>query len=99
MADVPKQDPSDLESMFPTLDDAQLADLAAFGEQRKVEAGEILFDQGDSTHGVFVVLAGSIEIVGVSRDESVSRVVLRGMFTGEVNLLSGRRALVRCRAR
>ena len=45
------------------------------------------------------MLDGSIEIVGISRDESVSRVLVRGMFTGEVNQLSGRRSLVQCRAR
>src|SRR5580658_6540105 len=90
-------DPTD--SMFPKLDDAQIARLAAFGEQRQAGAGEILFDQGDVSHGVFVVLDGSIEIIGVSREESVLRVLVGGMFTGEVNQLSGRRSLVRCRAR
>jgi thioredoxin reductase (NADPH) len=88
-----------IDSMFPKLDDAQIARLAAFGEQRQAEAGEILFDQGDASHGVFVVLDGSIEVAGVSRDETVLRVLARGMFTGEVNQLSGRRSLVRCRAR
>ena len=45
------------------------------------------------------MLEGSIEITGVSRDESVVRILTRGMFSGEVNQLSGRRSLVRCRAR
>jgi thioredoxin reductase (NADPH) len=85
---------------FPTLDDAQIARVAAFGAELRAEAGEILFDQGDSDHGVFVVLEGSIEIIGVSNgDEAVLRVLGRGNFTGEISLLSGRRALVRCRAR
>ena len=44
-------------------------------------------------------LDGSLEIVGASRDEGVLRIVVRGMFTGEVNQLSGRRSLVKCRAR
>src|SRR5690348_15276283 len=85
--------------MFPQLDDAQIARLTAFGQQGAVEAGTILFDRGDSAHGIFIVLDGSLEITGVSRDESVVRVLVRGMFTGEVNQLSGRRSLVRCRAR
>jgi thioredoxin reductase (NADPH) len=90
-----------LDSMFPVLDDAQLARLRAFGERRQVQAGEIVFDQGDSNHGVFVVLDGSIEIVAVSNndDDAVLRTLKHGAFTGEVNLLSGRRSLVRCRAR
>lgn len=86
--------------MFPKLDDAQTAQLAAFGEQRRARPGEVLFDQGDASHGVFVVLDGSIEIVGVSNgDEASLRVLERGAFTGEINQLSGRRSLVQCRAR
>jgi thioredoxin reductase (NADPH) len=76
------------DAMFPTLDEAQLARLVPCGEELSKEQGEILFDQGDAHHGVFVVLDGSIEVV--------SRVLKRGMFTGEVNQLSGRRSLVRC---
>ncbi len=96
MAESPEQ----IESMFPKLDDAQMARLAGFGEQRRARAREILFDRGDAHHGVFVVLDGSIEIIGVSNDdEATLRVLERGAFTGEVNQLSGRRSLVRCRAR
>jgi thioredoxin reductase (NADPH) len=91
--------PDQTDAMFPRLEDAQLARLAAFGQQGQVEAGAILFDQGDSIHGVFVVLDGSLEITGISRDKSLVRVLERGMFTGEVNQLSGRRSLVQCRAR
>jgi thioredoxin reductase (NADPH) len=86
--------------MFPLLDDAQMARLAPFGEQRQVEAGEVLFEQGDVHRGVFIVLNGSIDLVGVSTDgETVLRTLGRGAFTGEVNHLSGRRTLVKCRAR
>ncbi len=62
-------------------------------------AGEIIFDLGDSEHGVFVVLDGSIELASVvNGQESLLMVHGAGMFTGEVNQLSGRRSLVRCRA-
>jgi thioredoxin reductase (NADPH) len=90
-----------LDAMFPSLDDAQVARLCPFGEQRQVQPGEILFDIGDANHGIFVVLDGSIEIIGVSNsgEEAILRVLGRGTFTGEVNQLSGRRSLVRCRAR
>ena len=94
MAETPEQ----LDLMFPRLDDAQIARLAALGERRPTRAGEILFDQGDTTHGIFIVIAGSLEIVGVSAGgEAVLRVLERGNFTGEVNQISGRRTLVRCR--
>src|SRR5437016_4359235 len=86
--------------MFPLLDDAQIARLAAFGEQRRARAGEVLFDQGDASHGVFVVLDGSIELAGVSNGgEAALRVLESGAFTGEINQLPGRRSLVQCRAR
>jgi thioredoxin reductase (NADPH) len=96
MAETPEQ----LDSMFPKLDDAQIARLAAFGQQGDVEAGDVIVDQGDSQHGIFVVLKGSIEILSVSaKNEPAIRVLGRGDFTGEVNLLSGRRTLVRIQAR
>ena len=96
MAETPEQ----IDSMFPALNDAQIGRVAAFGQTRQVQAGEIVFEQGDANHGVFVVLEGSIEIVGVSSSyDAVLRVLGRGEFTGEVNQLSGRRSLVRCRAR
>jgi thioredoxin reductase (NADPH) len=86
--------------MFPKLDDAQIARLAPFGQQGDVEAGAVIVDQGDSHHGIFVVLKGSIEAVNLSsKDEPVIRVLSQGEFSGEVNVLSGRRTLVRLRAR
>jgi len=86
--------------MFPLLDDAQMARLAPFGEQRQVQAGDVLFDQGDVDHGVYIVLDGSIELVGISAGgETLLRTLGHGAFTGEVNHLSGRRTLVKCRAR
>jgi thioredoxin reductase (NADPH) len=92
--------PEQLDAMFPRLSDAQIERLRAFGAERRAEAGEILFDQGDEAHGVFIVLSGALEILGISSgDGTVLRVLGPGMFTGEVNQLSGRRSLVRCQAR
>jgi len=86
--------------MFPKLDEAQIARLASFSPPRQVPAGEVLYDQGDSSHGVFVVLEGSLAVLGVTNgEETLLRVLEPGMFTGEVNQISGRRSLVRCRAR
>jgi thioredoxin reductase (NADPH) len=92
--------PQPTDAMFPALSEAQIERLASFSTRRHAQPGEILFDQGDDNHGVFIVLEGSIELVGVSnQQESVLRVLGPGAFTGEVNQLSGRRSLVRCRAR
>src|SRR5690349_20222759 len=88
------------DSMFPKLDDAQIARLAPFGQQGDVEAGAVIVDQGDSQHGIFVVLKGSLEVRNVSASGGPTlRVLGPGEFTGEINVLSGRRTLVRILAR
>jgi thioredoxin reductase (NADPH) len=87
------------DAMFPKLDEAQIARLMPLGRELQVAAGEIVFDLGDSEHGVFVVLNGSIDMFSLlNGEETLLMVRGAGMFTGEVNLLSGRRSLVRCRA-
>jgi thioredoxin reductase (NADPH) len=93
------ENPPQTDAMFPALEAAQIERLMPFGTQRSFQPGEILFDQGDNSHGVFVVLSGSIEILGVSNgNASELRTLGPGTFTGEVNQLSGRRSLVRCQA-
>ncbi len=84
---------------FPKLTDAQIAQLGATGKPRHVNESDIVFDQESADHGAFVVLTGSIQIVGVSNGvESILSVLGPGEFTGEVTQLSGRRSLVLCRA-
>ena len=74
------------DGMFPTLDAAQIAHLIPLGEERHLAAGEIIYDQGDAEHGVFVVLSGSVELVNVvNGEETVLMVHGVGKFTGEVN--------------
>jgi len=86
------------QQVFPKLNDAQLQRIARYGEKRHVPAGEVLFDQGTSALGIHVVLSGAVEIVrpGIVSDELIT-VQHPGEFTGEVNVLAGRRALVRAR--
>jgi thioredoxin reductase (NADPH) len=92
--------PEETDAMFPRLDDAQIERLTSIGARRHVEPREIVFDLGSEDHGMFIVLSGSIEVLSVSHgEEAVLRTLERGQFTGEVNQLSGRRSLVRCRAR
>jgi len=86
--------------MFPKLDAAQIARLAPFGRQRSAAAGEVLFEQSESVPSIFVLIEGSLEIVQPACEGEIPiRVVEPGEFTGEVNMLSGRRSLVRARAR
>src|SRR6185436_11639383 len=85
--------------MFPELTDAQLRRISSIGERRSVRAGEILFEVGEQNSKFFVVTEGGIEVVRPvgEREEPV---VLHGpgQFTGEINMLSARRSLVRGRA-
>lgn len=85
--------------MFPTLTTAQLARVAAHGRLRTVQRGDVLIEQGDTDVPFFVVTSGAIEVVRpVGDTETPIAVHGPGKFTGEVNMLSGRRALVRVRA-
>ena len=85
---------------FPKLTAAQIARLERFGVRRHVEAGEVLFEQGADNRPLFVLLEGSLEAVNQSRgDERIVTVVEPGEFTGEVDMLLGRRSLVLGRAR
>jgi thioredoxin reductase (NADPH) len=84
---------------FPVLTEAEIALFRAASRERAVRAGEILFDQGDRTTSVFVVLEGALEIIQPNRPDDPIVVYGRGDFTGEMNVLTGGHALARCRAR
>jgi thioredoxin reductase (NADPH) len=59
-----------------------------------------LLEQGDKNIPIFVVISGELETVRPSgAHETLIARVPPGQFTGEVNTLSGRRALNRIRAR
>jgi thioredoxin reductase (NADPH) len=87
------------DQMFPRLNAAQIGRISAVGHHRRVRAGELLFELGEQHTRFFVVIDGTIEIVRPidGREESVT-VQGPGEFTGEINMLSARRALVRARA-
>ncbi|HEY1496561.1 MAG TPA: FAD-dependent oxidoreductase [Candidatus Solibacter sp.] len=100
MSMLPPETPEQHALRFPKLSAAQITQLEPFGTPRRANAGEVVFDVGSADHGVFVVQSGSLEIIGVTNGvETVVAVLEPGEFTGEISLLSGRRTLVRCRAR
>jgi thioredoxin reductase (NADPH) len=88
-----------VDQVFPTLTPAQIARVAAHGQVRRVEPGEVLFEAGDQVVPFFVVTAGQVEIIQpYGTTETLVAVYRPGQFTGEVTMLSGRRTLVRARA-
>jgi thioredoxin reductase (NADPH) len=96
--DIPVALSSRADHVFPTLAPEQVARVAAHGRLRSVRSGEILQSAGDQAESFFVVTAGSVELVRRSEDaEELIAVQRPGQFTGEINLLSGRNALVSLR--
>ena len=95
---MPLTFPDRIHQIFPTLTATQIARIAAHGQARQIKKGEILLDVGDQLR-FFVVTEGKLDILGGS-DSSESLIVTLqpGQFTGELNLLSGRRAFTRIRA-
>lgn len=93
--------PSALDSntqTFPVLTATQINRIRAISKVRKVEPGEILFEPNDSDIPFFVLLSGGMEIVQptlTGEREIVTHVP--GQFTGEINMISGQRSLVRGR--
>jgi thioredoxin reductase (NADPH) len=84
--------------MFPQLTPAQIDRISTIGRRRDVHAGDILFDVGEQNTRFFVVLSGTLDVVRLIGEREEPLVVHRaGEFTGEVNMLSARRSLVRGR--
>jgi thioredoxin reductase (NADPH) len=84
--------------LFPTLTPAQIARIAAQGRRRPIRRGEVLIEAGAEVIPFFVVVEGRIEIVQPSgATETLVAVHGPGQFSGEIQMLSGRRALARAR--
>ncbi len=88
------------ESAFPTLTPAQMDRIAKHGRIRTVQPGEILVEAGSATVPFFVMKTAQVEVV--RRSEQGDTVVVvhgqAGNFSGEVNMISGRRAMLQIRA-
>ncbi len=81
--------------IFPVLSEPQIKRLRAIGRVRKVDAGEILFQPGDTNLPFFVVLSGQMEIMQPTFDgERPITTHSPGEFTGEVSMISGQKCLV-----
>src|SRR5436853_799363 len=88
------------DQIFPTLTSVQIERVATHGRRRAVRSGEVLVEQGDRAIPFFVVITGELEAVRPTcATETLITIVRPGQFTGEINTLSGRRALARIRAR
>src|SRR6476661_7521187 len=86
---------ADLEIAFPKLTEEDKRSLSRFGQERDVEKGVMLFSEGDRDFCFFVILSGEVEIFTRSGGKE-HRVVVHasGDFTGDIDMLSGRAAIV-----
>src|SRR6185503_16166357 len=85
--------------MFPTLTPAQIERVSGVGRRLDVRSGEVLIELGEQNTRFFVVLSGAVAALRPLGDREEPVVVHEaGQFTGEINMLSARRSLVRVRA-
>ena len=85
--------------MFPVLTSVQQARVLAHGQRRNVEPGDIVVELNERITKVFIVISGQMHVLQIAnKQEHVVAICNPGMFTGELNVLSGRRGLVRIRA-
>ena len=80
--------------VFPTLTPTQVARIATHGRRRSTMRGEVLVEVGDRAVPFFVVVTGEVEALRPSATGDTLIVRLQtGQFSGEGNMLSGRRAI------
>jgi len=93
---LPGSTPSEI---FPVLTSAQEARVLAHGQRRTVEHDEIIVELNQLITKVYVVVSGQLHVFHVANGQQhVVAICNPGMFTGELNVLSGRRGLLRIRA-
>ncbi|HEV3139138.1 MAG TPA: FAD-dependent oxidoreductase, partial [Vicinamibacterales bacterium] len=86
------------ERVFPTLTAAQIARIAAHGRRRTVARGDVLVDVGQKVVPFFVVVSGEVQVLSpVNGTETLIVSHQDGQFTGEGNMITGRRAMARLR--
>jgi thioredoxin reductase (NADPH) len=78
------------EQMFPKLTAQQIARLERHGRRIRTTAGQVLQEAGEGHRDLYVVLAGSLEIVrpGLQGELPIT-VEVAGDFTGEMSTLRG----------
>ncbi len=91
--------PVDRSQAFPKLTPEQIDRIRPIGKLRHVEVGEILFEPGDTSVPLFVMLSGAMEIVQPDFKGQEQQIATHGAggFTGEMTMISRHGALVRGR--
>ncbi|HTZ65838.1 MAG TPA: FAD-dependent oxidoreductase [Solirubrobacteraceae bacterium] len=83
---------------FPVLSASELDELRPFGVEQPVAGGSMLFEAGEASWDLFVLLEGRAEVVAPSAAEAEPIATYGpGGFAGELNLLTRQRRSLSCR--
>jgi len=87
------------DQVWPTLTPAQIERIAKHGQQRSLQPGDVILEAGQQEFPFFVVIDGELAVMRPSCDgEQLITTYRRGSFTGEINILPGRRPMATIRA-
>ncbi len=83
---------------FPVLSASEIDDIRPFGVEESVAAGRLLFQAGEASWDLFVVLEGGAEVIRLDSADAVPIATYGpGGFAGELNLLTRQRRSLSCR--
>jgi len=87
------------DQLWPTLTSSQIARVASHGSPRSLQPGDVVLEAGQPDYPFFVVTRGELAVVRASCDgEQLITTYHPGSFSGELNMLAGRRSLATIRA-
>src|SRR5216684_3409421 len=87
------------DQLWPTLTPPQIARVAKHGSLRSLQPGDVVLEAGQQTFPWFVVTSGELVVLRPSCDgEQIITTYRQGSFSGELNMLAGRRPLATIRA-
>ncbi|MBD2432008.1 MULTISPECIES: ATP-binding protein [Fischerella] len=82
-------DPNQM-TLFPKLNDEALEEMKQYGTEIQLNAGDVLFKEGDSNYNFHAVLNGELEITKqVGGETRLLAIHRRGEFVGELSMLTG----------
>jgi signal transduction histidine kinase len=81
-------------ALFPTLPIEKIREMCEHGEDIWLRDGEVIFAQGDTNRGFYIVLEGHIRVTKrVGNEEMLLVLHGPGQFTGEISMLMGTPAI------
>ena len=84
------QETPDVYGEFPVLGPRHVSTLAAIGEYRDTQPGDVLYEEGDSQCDFYVIVQGLVVVLeGGTENSTVVGVHGPGRFLGELGLLTG----------